>query len=136
MLQTPLQNYYLKKKMRIINQSNHFFQSRGTYISSLTILPNTICVPEVEESALALPGELLRSLLSRNIEAKDVIARLLDILHLEQESLAINPQPGTKRLLRNLARVAKEMNRPDVFDFLREIAPAGTTGNFFHAKGI
>lgn len=115
--------------MRIINQSNHFFQSRGTYISSLTALPNKICVPEVEESAVALPGELLRSLLSRNIEAKDVIARLLDILHLEQESLQI-PQPGTKRLLRNLARVAKEMNRLDVFEFLREITPAGTTGNF------
>lgn len=121
--------------MRIFNQSNHFFQSRGTYISSLTTLPNKICVPEVEESALALPGELLRSLLSRNIEAKDVIARLLDILHLEQESLQI-PQPGTKRLLRNLAKVAKEMNRLDVFDFLRKITPAGTTGNFFHAKGI
>ena len=122
--------------MRIGNQSNNFFPFRVTYISSVTTLPNKICIPEVEESAFALPDELLRSLLSRPIEAEDVIARLLNMFHLEWESLAMNPQPRTRHLLRMLARVAKDMNRLDVFDFLRKIAPAGTTGNCFFMQRV
>lgn len=116
-----------------INQFNQFFWSRETYISSLNILSNKICFPEVEESALSLPDEVLRSLLSRNVDAKDVIARLLEVVPLKQESLE-NPQPETKHFVRNLARFAKEMNRFDVFQFLRENTPAGTTGNFISCK--
>lgn len=94
---------------------------------------NIIFIPEIEERALAIPGDVLNSLLSGGIDANDVIARLLEILHLEQESLE-NPQPETTRFVRNLARDAKKMNRFDVFKLLREITPAGTTGNFFSSK--
>ena len=77
---------------------------------------------------------MLNSLLSRD-SANDVIAGLLEILHLNQESLE-NPQPEIKHFVRKLAKFAKEMNRFDVFKRLREVTPAGTTGIFFHAKCI
>lgn len=96
-------------------------------------MPNNIFIPEIEEKVLALLDEVLNSLLSTGIDAKDVIVRLLEILHLEEESLR-NRQPETKRFVLNLARDAKQMNRFDVFKHLREITPAGTTGNCFHAK--
>ncbi len=36
--------------------------------------------------------------------------------------------PETKTLIRSLSRQAKNSNRPDVLEYLREITPAGTTG--------
>lgn len=75
---------------------------------------------------------MLNSLLSRG-SANDVIAGLLEILHLNQESLK-NPQPEIKHFVRKLAKFAKEMNRFDVFEHLREVTPAGTTGIFISCK--
>lgn len=46
---------------------------------------------------------------------------------MEHDSLE-HPEPKTKRLIRSLARKAKHSNRLDVVRYLREVTPAGTTG--------
>ncbi|KAJ7339500.1 hypothetical protein OS493_005898 [Desmophyllum pertusum] len=56
-----------------------------------------------------------------------VVARLQDNLPLTQAALA-DPGPETTRLIRCLATIAKNENRPDVVQRLRQISPAGTTG--------
>ena len=38
------------------------------------------------------------------------------------------PDHGAKKIIRSLAHRAKDLKRLDVFEHLREIAPAGTTG--------
>ena len=70
---------------------------------------------------------MLNSLRSRQCDAKDVVAQILDILYLNQESLE-QLEPETKHLIRNIATVVKKENRLDVLECLREIVPAGTTG--------
>ena len=76
---------------------------------------------------VALPGEVYESLLSRSCDAKEVVLQMRDTMQLEQASLE-QPDSETKTLIRCLARTAKDSNRLDVFEHLREITPAGTTG--------
>ena len=38
------------------------------------------------------------------------------------------PDNDTKKIIRGLAQKAKDLKRLDVFEHLREITPAGTTG--------
>ena len=85
---------------------------------------------ENDEKLLALPGKALESLLSQPCDPKEVVLQLKHKLQLDQASLE-QPDTGTKRLIRCLARKAKQTRRLDVFKHLREITPAGTTGNFF-----
>ena len=53
--------------------------------------------------------------------------QLREQLHVKHDSLE-HPDPETKRLIRCLARKAKHSDRLDVVKYLREITPAGTTG--------
>ena len=76
---------------------------------------------------IALPGEVDESLLSQSCDGKEVVLRMRDNMQLEQASLE-QPDSETKTLIRCLARKAKNSNRLDVFEHLREITPAGTTG--------
>jgi len=63
-------------------------------------------------------------------DANDVVARLQEGLSPEQASLE-QPDPETKRQIRCLCMKAKHANRLDVVKKLREISPAGTTGEGF-----
>ena len=60
-------------------------------------------------------------------DCKEVVSRLSESL--EQVSLT-DPDPKTKELIRCFAREAKSSDRLDVVKHLREITPAGTTGDF------
>ena len=48
-------------------------------------------------------------------------------MQLDQSSLE-QLEPKTKAMIRTFGRKAKDSNRLDVFEHLREITPAGTTG--------
>ena len=52
-----------------------------------------------------------------------------EALQLEPASLVI-PEPQTKSMIRGLALRAKSEKRDDLVRHLREITPAGTTGEF------
>ena len=75
-----------------------------------------------------------KSVLSRSCDAKEVVLKLKESLRLDQTSLE-KPDSETKQLIRCLARKAKDSNRSDVFEHLREIAPAGTTGESIIDQG-
>ena len=62
-------------------------------------------------------------------DPKDIVIQFQDALKLNTASLN-NPdlEPETKRLLRGLALKAKGEKRVDLVKYLREITPAGTTG--------
>ena len=66
-------------------------------------------------------------------DAREIVAQLQEILHLDLGSLE-NPDPATKLLIRDLATKAKQEDRLDVFERLREILPAGTTGESFFPR--
>ena len=77
--------------------------------------------------AIALPCGIQESLLCQSSDAKQVVLLLQETLQPDQASLE-EPGPETKQLIRCLARTAKDSSRLDVFEHLREITPAGTTG--------
>ena len=52
---------------------------------------------------------------------------------MKQASLE-QPDCETKALIRCLAKKSKDSDRRDVFQHLREITPAGTTGEFFTSE--
>jgi len=78
-----------------------------------------------EEQALALPDLVVESLKSQSLE--QIVSQLKESLQLDQASLE-HPDPNIKKLIRCLARTAKCSNRLDVVEYMREIAPAGTSG--------
>ena len=82
------------------------------------------------ELALALPSGVLEALQLQTCDANDVVALLQESLSLERTSLE-QPDPETKRQIRCLCMEAKNADRLDVVKKLREIVPAGTTGEFF-----
>lgn len=81
----------------------------------------------VASKEVELPSKVQESLLSQSCDAKEVVFQLEKTMQLYQASLEM-PKPETKTMIRCLARKAKDSNRLDVFQYLREIAPAGTTG--------
>ena len=89
--------------------------------------PETKTMETGEEQALALPCAVQDALLLQSCDAKEVVARLQEVLQLEQDSLK-NPEPETKRMIRCLSRKAKCSERLDVVKYLREVTPAGTAG--------
>ena len=84
---------------------------------------------ESKEKSLALPGKVVESLVSPLCDAKEIVLQLKKNLHLDQTDLE-KPTPETTRMIRCLVAKAKDSNRIDVVKLLREIAPAGTTGEF------
>ena len=65
--------------------------------------------------------------MSHSCDAKEIVLQLRDTIKVEDASLE-QPDSDTKTLIRCVARKAKESNRLDVFQHLREIVPAGCTG--------
>jgi len=81
----------------------------------------------IESKEIALPCKVQESLLSQTSDAREVVRQLQETLQPDQASLK-EPEPETTQLIRCLARRAKDSNRLDVLEHLREITPAGTTG--------
>ena len=76
---------------------------------------------------IAIPDQVLEGLLSQSCDANEIELQLRETIKVENASLE-QPDTETKTLIRCLARKAKESNRLDVFHHLREITPAGCTG--------
>ena len=74
------------------------------------------------EKSLALPHDVSQSLKSESVPAKDVVCKLLNLSSLKA------PAPDDRKWIRCLMRDAKDCDRTDVVNFLRENALAGTTG--------
>ncbi|XP_015775988.1 PREDICTED: uncharacterized protein LOC107354090 isoform X3 [Acropora digitifera] len=88
---------------------------------------------ESEEKSLALPGNVVESLVSPSCDPKEIVLKLKESLHLDQADLE-KPSAETTRMIRCLAATAKDSNRFDVVKHLREIMPAGTTGPLLPGK--
>ena len=84
---------------------------------------------ESEDKPVTLPGNVVESLVSPSCDPKEIVLQLKENLHLDQTDLE-NPTPETKRVIRCFAEIAKDSKRIDVVKHLREITPAGTTGEF------
>ena len=84
---------------------------------------------ESEAKSLSLPGNVVESLVSPSCDPKEIVLQLKENLHLDQTDLE-KPTPETKRMIRCFAATAKDSKRIDVVKHLREITPAGTTGQF------
>ena len=67
--------------------------------------------------------------MSQSYGPEEVVHQVKETLQLDQASLE-HPEPEAKRLIRCLARKAKCYDRVDVVKHLRDITPAGTTGEF------
>ncbi|XP_068692367.1 uncharacterized protein [Montipora capricornis] len=80
-----------------------------------------------DNSPPLLPCNVVESLCSRSCDPKEIVLQLKKGLHLDQTRLE-QPNPETQRVIRCLAKIAKNSNKIEVFKHLREITPAGTTG--------
>ena len=82
---------------------------------------------------LALPESIKTSIqsipLNSGSDVRDIVIQFQEVLQLEPASLA-SPEPETKSMIRVLALRAKSEKRDDLVRHLREITPAGTTGEF------
>ena len=83
--------------------------------------------PFIGSKEIAIPDQVLEGLLSQSCDANEIELQLRETIKVENASLE-QPDSETKTLIRCLARKAKESNRLDVFQHLREITPAGCTG--------
>ena len=88
-----------------------------------------------QEKALAVRSSVFEHLSSKSCDAELVVSKLKETLRLDQASLE-QPDSDTKKQIRCLAREAIRSNRPDVVEYLREITPAGTTGECFSVSLI
>ena len=82
-----------------------------------------------EDRSVTLPANIVESLVSPSSDPKEIVLELKENFHLDQTDLE-NPTPETTRMIRCLAETAKDSKRIDVVKHLREITPAGTTGEF------
>ncbi|RMX39963.1 hypothetical protein pdam_00025240, partial [Pocillopora damicornis] len=89
------------------------------------ILPNLGKTTATTE--ICLPDDVEQSLLSATCDAKEIVHQLEENLPLNKDVLEW-PDNDTKKIIRGLAQKAKDLKRLDVFEHLREITPAGTTG--------
>jgi len=80
-----------------------------------------------EEKAIALPDMVRKSLLSQSCDSKEIVNQFKESLKLSQVSLEM-PDDETKKWIRCLAREANVSYKLDVVKSLRNISPAGTTG--------
>ena len=72
-------------------------------------------------------GMVKEILLSPNLSFKGAIQKMKTCLQLDQDQLT-HPTIEGKKYIRLMARAAKHLNRTDVFHYLRNITPPGTTG--------
>ena len=80
-----------------------------------------------ERRAISLPDVVIKSLLSKSCDAKEIVDQFRESLELSEASLE-RPDDETKNSIRGLAREANVSGRLDVVKILRNISPAGTTG--------
>ena len=80
-----------------------------------------------KERALAVRSNVFDHLTSKVYDAKQIVHRLQETLEWNQASLE-QPNHEAKKWIRSLAREARRSERLDVVEYLREITPAGTTG--------
>ena len=97
------------------------------------VLLKLVSFAGIDEKVIALPSKAIETIMSQPCDSREVVLQLRDSLQLNQDSLE-QPNPGTKRLIRCLANKAKQSNRLDVVKHLRDIAPAGTTGEIVPVK--
>ena len=103
-------NIYLSTRCR--NIANNF--------SNNLILAN-------KERALAVRSNVFDHLTSKICDAKQIVHQLQETLQWNQASLE-QPNREAKKWIRSLTREARRSERLDVVKHLREITPAGTTG--------
>ena len=80
-----------------------------------------------EGRAISLPDAVRKSLLSQSCDSKEIVDQFSESLELSEASLE-RPDDETKNSIRCLAREANLLSRLDVVKCLRNISPAGTTG--------
>ena len=68
---------------------------------------------ESEDKSLAIPGNVVESLVSPSCGPKEIVLKLKENLHLDQADLE-KPSAETTRMIRCLAATAKDSNRIDV----------------------
>ena len=84
---------------------------------------------ESEDKSVTLPANVVESLMSPSCDPKEIVLQLKENLHLDQTDLE-KPTTEITRMIRCFAETAKDSKRIDVVKHLREITPAGTTGEF------
>ena len=82
-----------------------------------------------EEKALAVRSSVLDNLSSESCNSKEIVSRLQETLQLDHASLQ-HPDHETEKWIQCLAREARHSGRLDVVEHLREMTPAGTTGEY------
>ena len=80
-----------------------------------------ICYLAHNDQAIVLCGEVLEALTTQTCDASEVVAQF-------HQSLLEQSDPDIKKKIRYLCLKAKTANKPEVVRKLREITPAGTTG--------
>ena len=74
-----------------------------------------------------MPDVVRKSLLSQSCDSKEIVNQFKESLKLSQASLE-RPDDDAKKWIRCLAREANVSGKLDVVKSLRNISPAGTTG--------
>ena len=72
-------------------------------------------------------GEVEEYFFSPELSAEGIVQKVENIFQINQDMFK-QPNEDVKKLIRLVAKTAKNLNRIDVFDHLREYAPPGTTG--------
>lgn len=84
---------------------------------------------EGEETSATLPRNVIESLESRSCDPEEIVLQWMQNLNLDKTCLE-QPTLETTRMMRRFAAEAKISERSDVVKHMRDIAPAGTTGEF------
>ena len=88
-----------------------------------------------KERALAVRSNVFDHLTSKVYDAKQIVHRLQETLEWNQASLE-QPNHEAKKWIRSLTREARRSERLDVVEYLREITPAGTTGECLFCSSV
>ena len=80
-------------------------------------------------NSAALPRDVVESLVSRSRDPEEIVLKLMQNLNLQKTCLE-RLTPETAKKMRCFAAEAKISDRVDVVKHLRDISPAGTTGEF------
>ena len=83
--------------------------------------------PDGEENSAALPRDVVQLLDLRSCDPEEIVLQWMQNLNLDKTCLE-QPTRETTRMMRFFSAEAKISNRSDVVRHLRDIAPAGTTG--------
>lgn len=87
----------------------------------------TVLIVGNPEEGLATRSSIFEHLSSKSCDAKQVVRQLTETLQLDQASLE-QPDPDTRKRIQSLVKEARRCDRLDVVEYLRNITPAGTTG--------